>query len=541
MKFADALPRNRKARRAAASAARSPAQVKRCAADLGHSVATVASDLSLIAGDEFPTAQRELGRPFAHGARDVGHVASSARVRGVLLPSHLHDVDGIRPVSTANGGLRRKLFAQVAAEQDEDHDVGAYRKTGITHQDAEDLVDGKADSLLARIEGDHRYSEAERASMRKVVAALQGLSARAQAAVLESVERSHGKVKLGSPGWLSASEAIVATAELARTWELDAAACVDRMEPELRRLSREWHAPPGQPRSAVNLELLAMNVIRWMVSFGKLNQKHCGASLLTDAVEERKRVEIMVERDPVFFKCFSTCGDFVEKFAHGEAEDNYSAFGQAWLESSFARLEVGHKLAASLCLTDIPDDMEVKAPWGAWSLVVPDGLFPPLVDGGEEKPARFWCLGTQPVFIIANTGRILQRADHPGGPVYDAIMSLLKGACLALSNPEDFRKERQHRPSARATKHKRDAGSPDFEQARFLLSSPVKIDLREHLGAVLSGRKGSSPTVQFLVRGHWTNQAHGPRMSLRKKLWINPFWKGPEDTRILLRQVKVDE
>ncbi len=47
--------------------------------------------------------------------------------------------------------------------------------------------------------------------------------------------------------------------------------------------------------------------------------------------------------------------------------------------------------------------------------------------------------------------------------------------------------------------------------------------------------------MQFLVRGHWKNQAHGPRSSLRKRIWIKPFWKGDEHARILLRNYKVKE
>lgn len=51
----------------------------------------------------------------------------------------------------------------------------------------------------------------------------------------------------------------------------------------------------------------------------------------------------------------------------------------------------------------------------------------------------------------------------------------------------------------------------------------------------------TSPTVQFLVRGHWRQQAHGPGHSLRKPIWIEPFWKGPEEARVLLRQHRVED
>lgn len=79
--------------------------------------------------------------------------------------------------------------------------------------------------------------------------------------------------------------------------------------------------------------------------------------------------------------------------------------------------------------------------------------------------------------------------------------------------------------------------------SRYLLSAPVKIDLRGQVAEARARKKagGGAPTVQFLVRGHWRNQAWGPRASLRRATWIQPFWKGPEDSRILLRNYQVPE
>lgn len=34
--------------------------------------------------------------------------------------------------------------------------------------------------------------------------------------------------------------------------------------------------------------------------------------------------------------------------------------------------------------------------------------------------------------------------------------------------------------------------------------------------------------AKHIVRGHWRNQAYGPKLTLRRKQWIEPFWKGPE-------------
>lgn len=45
-------------------------------------------------------------------------------------------------------------------------------------------------------------------------------------------------------------------------------------------------------------------------------------------------------------------------------------------------------------------------------------------------------------------------------------------------------------------------------------------------------REESWLTVRFLVRGHWRNQACGPRQSLRRPTWVAPYIKGPETAPI---------
>ncbi len=221
------------------------------------------------------------------------------------------------------------------------------------------------------------------------------------------------------------------------------------------------------------------------------------------------------------------------------------AFLTTWHKCAYARLEIGHRLAASLCMTDVTSmEHDVRMPWPAWSLVVPDGLL-------GDQVARIWILDN----AVSHDGPRLRASivldrhgRHPGkiSPVtQEMIISLVVGSALALSNPEEFKKEHQHRPSAHSSKGRKN-GAPDFGQARYMLSAPVSIDLREHVQAALDDerigkRRGSSPKVQFLVRGHWRRQACGPRLTERKTIWIQPFWKGPEETRILLRTHKVEE
>lgn len=42
-------------------------------------------------------------------------------------------------------------------------------------------------------------------------------------------------------------------------------------------------------------------------------------------------------------------------------------------------------------------------------------------------------------------------------------------------------------------------------------------------------------TVRFRVRGHWRNQACGPKLSEHKLIWIQPYWKGPTYAELLER------
>lgn len=56
-------------------------------------------------------------------------------------------------------------------------------------------------------------------------------------------------------------------------------------------------------------------------------------------------------------------------------------------------------------------------------------------------------------------------------------------------------------------------------------------------GASVSKSNGGSVewTKRWMVRGHWRLQPHGPKHSLRRAQWIDPFVKGPEDKPLDVR------
>jgi hypothetical protein len=288
---------------------------------------------------------------------------------------------------------------------------------------------------------------------------------------------------------------------------------------ELKRVAAEVPCPPLT--SAHNIETATMGWAHLVGSLGKLG---VGPELL---------VSVMATR-PELAKVARTFAELTRIVAPEPARDFFVKFSLAWRKCGYAKLEVSHKLAANLCLTDVPSGMTINSPWKAWSLVVPDGLLGAV--------ARLWVYDD-------GAGLVEVRAiDTKGGPMPLEVLQSMEGMCrslalgaaLALSNPDDFQKRSSSSGGAPGSARRRH-GEPDFCQARFLLSAPVKIDLREHVREICEGvgRKGSSPKVQFIVRGHWRQQACGPEHSLRKPIWIQAFWKGPEESRILLRRSQV--
>lgn len=324
----------------------------------------------------------------------------------------------------------------------------------------------------------------------------------------------------------------------------------------LKQLAREWTSPHEMPTTAGNFELMAMNVARFVRGCDVLIEQHqvpCNWSELVNAA---------AETDPTIARVWASVDQWWELVpnrpehkrvaadlsleseasitSRHAAVNTIGAFLGSWLLGGFPRLEISHKYAAALCCTDCPPEIELRAPWKAWSLVVPPGLI-----GEHETPARLWMIGVKWVAVLMPNGRFYPLAHLDDEAAWREVSTpqelmmenLIRGACLSLSEPEQHRKAGGQ---ARGKGNKR-TGPPDLSQARFMLAPPVSVDLRAHvLEAAKPGGSGV-PKVQFLVRGHWRQQAHGAGRALRKTIWIEPHWKGPEAGNVLLRPHKLKD
>lgn len=67
-----------------------------------------------------------------------------------------------------------------------------------------------------------------------------------------------------------------------------------------------------------------------------------------------------------------------------------------------------------------------------------------------------------------------------------------------------------------------------------MLGREVKIapELRRLAGEVALGRERGGPgwklRMRYCVRGHWKMQPHGEGRRERKRIFVQPYWKGPE-------------
>lgn len=81
-----------------------------------------------------------------------------------------------------------------------------------------------------------------------------------------------------------------------------------------------------------------------------------------------------------------------------------------------------------------------------------------------------------------------------------------------------------------STKRRKQKGGTESKLKHWEVGRTIKLDQN----LVRAARAGSREVAlriktRFITRGHYRNQAHGPKHSLRTSIWIMPFWKGPEN------------
>jgi hypothetical protein len=266
-----------------------------------------------------------------------------------------------------------------------------------------------------------------------------------------------------------------------------------------------------------------------------------------------------------------------------------------WVDQGLPVFRLGHKRLAALMATHVPVELadQIKPPFKAFFIEMPpdllhledsdspegqQGVLRPEVKGiivqslyyTESKygvtrinvPIWSWMAVTETRLVqwqvnrstkelcssgvsrepATNTDRLfgafnLEMSDYDHR-LTDLINRLICSVCLLVTGHKNDLKEKKETPHEKGRKL-RAKNPPEFRV--FTMGSPVSIDVRPALKEYLSGRRSTSPSVQFLVRGHWRNQVYGEQRLLRKLLWIEPFWKGPDGAVINAKSYDVAE
>jgi hypothetical protein len=238
-----------------------------------------------------------------------------------------------------------------------------------------------------------------------------------------------------------------------------------------------------------------------------------------------------------------------------------------WVDQGCPRVVLDSKYASLLMATDVGKEMidKVVIPWRAFLIEVPSNLLHTKGQKGElQEIQKIYVhtikrtIGDEILNIVAITDQGLSLWRH--GIKWDSLASartkdmfhwdfglkcdsrddramnmigrLIISMCVAMSDPDNYHE--QKKSHGRGNLHRIEKELPQIKT--FVLGKPIQINCRQAILDYLEGsgsRKG--PTVQFLVRGHWKHQPHGPRSALRKVIHVQPYWKGDADALVLRR------
>lgn len=168
----------------------------------------------------------------------------------------------------------------------------------------------------------------------------------------------------------------------------------------------------------------------------------------------------------------------------------------------------------------------------------------------EAEDIKTWINGLGNKFAEGDEEELLEFIEKSGGVApkeYRTISLLIArivcGAILFMTQPNVLRRKVQRdKPRWRQVQRDKEPHTTDYI---LLPPSEMKFpDPAKSVAAILALVRGENRArniqlLQWMVRGHWRNQAHGSRLQERKWIWIAPYWKGPDDSKRVIRERNV--
>lgn len=254
-----------------------------------------------------------------------------------------------------------------------------------------------------------------------------------------------------------------------------------------------------------------------------------------------------------------------------------------WAEGAYPTVEIGEKFAASLLVSSLSDEVleTVKMPWPGISIIVPGDILqvyePTLkknvpirrifasvavgrkyvTDGSLNAIAgnwqfigmatealSLWRFGVTPRGMLLESDNML--LDAPKDGLYEFNMEhtdidsrtagligkLVVMTCVALTMKEMVTERVKPQGKKKKKRENKEGPSARF----FTVGKPIVLDFRERVKSYMLGtRQSKELNIQFMVAGHFKQQAFGEKRAQRKTIWIEPYWKGDETAAIPVR------
>lgn len=245
----------------------------------------------------------------------------------------------------------------------------------------------------------------------------------------------------------------------------------------------------------------------------------------------------------------------------------------AWYEYGQPVVQIADKLAASL-LTSPPNKLSVsrfRLPFRSFVMRLPANLLFILNSAGDPESVRSIAVaqvvanpdGHRQLFYQAYTETGVSLWGH-GKDTWELLNShanvdevmpfdsevtdlderntmlcrrLIVNTCLLMTDPSNYC---ETGPGHRLFSKRRQRWEKNPTIRSFVLTTKVNHDFRQTVRDYARGT-GKKINVQSFVIGHWKSQPYGPKNSKRKTIFVEPYWRGPEDAPIALREHMVSK
>jgi hypothetical protein len=240
-------------------------------------------------------------------------------------------------------------------------------------------------------------------------------------------------------------------------------------------------------------------------------------------------------------------------------------FLMCWAHWGYPVLTAGHKFAAACMATtvshDAVDDLEVN--WPYFTVIIPDGLIPTdtggcvrlaLVATNQHYGAAIFLIGDNYLRLMRNSGSLADLFERDESdfnaavdvselgsfeePHYARVCHLVKRFVAALLLT--MQHTNNYKPNIQRGEYPPllwRNGPP--KHRTYVVGRAISVDCRAAVRAYAAGSRYTPPSVQTLVRGHHKRQVIGIGRTGRKVIWIEPYWRGPEDAPILTRPYNI--